>query len=274
MNPEQHCGTPAFTSSVYGPVPSWRFGSSLGIDLIVRTSTCSFNCIYCQLGNIQQHISEQAIYVPTEKVIADLKGVDWSKVDVVTVSGSGEPTLALNLGEVIAHIKDTYRKPVMVLTNSTMLEDPATQQRLWRADTVACKLDAADDDMLRRINRPVEGVTLEGIVRGIEAFRDGGFPGRLALQCMLMPANLKEVPRLIALIRRIGPHEIHLNTPRRPYPKAWYQEARGNHVGAGPVEEVRLKTITLEDARAVERQLREAFPETKILSVYQEAPEA
>ncbi|MEK6624776.1 MAG: radical SAM protein, partial [Bdellovibrionota bacterium] len=36
------------TQTVYGPVKSWRFGQSLGIDPIFHVSTCSFNCIYCQ----------------------------------------------------------------------------------------------------------------------------------------------------------------------------------------------------------------------------------
>ena len=39
-------------STIYGPVDSWRFGKSLGVDLIVQTSICSYNCVYCQLGSI------------------------------------------------------------------------------------------------------------------------------------------------------------------------------------------------------------------------------
>ena len=83
-------------------------GWSLGVDLIQEISTCSFNCIYCQLGEIQVKTTERRIYVPTERVLADLQGVDWSKVDVVTVSGCGEPTLALNLGEVLRQIRQHY----------------------------------------------------------------------------------------------------------------------------------------------------------------------
>src|SRR5690606_8207277 len=76
-----------FTSSVYGPVKSWRLGSSLGIDLLLETSTCSFNCVYCQLGDIQLKTAERKIYVPTEKVEKDLRLSDWEQADIITLSG-------------------------------------------------------------------------------------------------------------------------------------------------------------------------------------------
>lgn len=259
-------------STIYGPVHSWRFGNSLGVDLIVETSTCSFNCVYCQLGNINRITSEQKVYVPTERVVDDLKSVDWEKVDVVTFSGSGEPTLALNIGDVIDHVKDNYGKPVMVLTNSTWLHDPATRRRLWRADTVSCKLDAWNDSMLQKMNRPAAGVRLATIVAGIKALRADGFPGKLALQCMFMPTNRGGAHELAELIREIGPDEVQLNTPKRPYPRKWYLGSRGNHDQAAPVEEVHLKTISLEEAVEAERIIREVNPGVSVLSVYKEAP--
>lgn len=260
-------------STVYGPVHSWRYGMSLGVDLLLETSICSFNCVYCQLGNIERHTGEQRVYIPTERVVEDFLPVDWNNVDIVAFSGSGEPTLALNLGEAIAHVKDTYGKPVLVLTNSVHLRDREVRQRLARADVVACKLDAPDDRLLRLVNRPIAGVTAASIVEGIEALRNEGFPGKLALQCMLMPANLEGVPELAKLIRRIGPDEVQLNTPRRPYPRQWYPEARGNHGGTVPVPHVELRTVSLEEAEEAEAILRQENPDIPVLSIYRTAPE-
>src|SRR5438445_7291041 len=84
-------------SSIYGPVESWRVGKSLGVDLLLQTSICSFNCIYCQLGDIQQKTIERQIYVSTEQVARDLRQSHWEEADIITLSGNGEPTLALNL---------------------------------------------------------------------------------------------------------------------------------------------------------------------------------
>jgi wyosine [tRNA(Phe)-imidazoG37] synthetase (radical SAM superfamily) len=228
--------------------------------------------VYCQLGRIQDHTDRQAVYVPTQKVRRDLEFVDWRQVDVVTVSGSGEPTLALNLDEIIGVAKSLSGKPLMVLTNSTLLHDSATRRRLWEADRVAAKLDAVEDAQLSIINRPVVGVNLTRILDGIRALRKDGFPGILALQCMLVPTNHASVEALAELAGSLDPDEIHLNTPRRPYPRLWHLDSRGNHAGELSVPSVPLRTISLEDARVAEEIFRVRLPRARILSVYHEAP--
>jgi wyosine [tRNA(Phe)-imidazoG37] synthetase (radical SAM superfamily) len=267
LNPLPHPTPAARPSTVYGPVRSWRYGNSLGIDPIVEISTCSFSCIYCQLGAIQRITAERRVYVPTAEVEADLAAVNWDAVDIVTISGSGEPTLAANLGEMIAAIKRFTDKPVLVLSNSTLLHLPEVRQQVLDADIVECKLDAPTDELLRMINRPAEGVTLEKIIEGIIALR-AEFTGRLTLQVMLMPMNIKQVEFWIPIIQAIQPAEVHLNTPRRPFPMEWYRESRGDHEskffsGAKRM----LRVVTREEAQAAEDLLRE-HTGVSISSVY------
>ena len=257
------------TSTVYGPVRSWRVGRSLGVDLLFTSSICSFRCLYCQLGKIETPTRERKVYVPTEKVLADLEASDWSSADVITLSGSGEPTLALNLGEVIQALKLRTGKPITVLTNATLLQDPQVRRDLMAADKVFCKLDAADERTLQLIDRPVEGVTLAGIVAGIKALR-AEYRGHLAIQSMFMPVNHKAIEAFAALLKDIGPDEVQLNTPLRPVPKGWYLQARGNHEReTAPYESVDLVTLTREQAKALEAQLA-ALTGLPIVSVYKD----
>ena len=252
-------------SSVYGPVNSWRVGASLGIDLLLETSICSFNCIYCQLGDIQLKTAERKIYVPTARVEHDLRRSDWEKADIVTLSGSGEPTLAANLAEVIHMIKEYTHKPVMVLTNATLLNDPAVIHDLQEADIVACKLDAASEAGLKQMNRPVAGITLESIVAGIKNLK-ASYKGKLALQCMFMPTNLREVQDLADIINDIQPDEVQLNTPKRPYPLEWHSDSRGNHgEKAYPTRELRV--VSPPQADEIEALLQEKT-HVPILSIY------
>lgn len=257
-------------STIYGPVRSWRFGQSLGIDPICEVSTCSFNCIYCQLGRIQRITTERREYVPTARVEHDLAGVDWSVVDVVTLSGSGEPTLATNLPEIVAAVRrHAGPRPIHLLSNATLFHLPEVRAAVREIDVVACKLDAPDEATLRRMNRPAAGVTLEGIVEGILALRRE-FPGRLALQIMFMPANVHEIEGWAPLVRRIRPDEIQLNTPRRPYPLDWRIENRGNHDRtAAPDRERRLKVISREEAAQAEHLLRRSTG-IELISVYRD----
>jgi wyosine [tRNA(Phe)-imidazoG37] synthetase (radical SAM superfamily) len=256
-------------STIYGPVRSWRVGMSLGVDLLFTSSFCSFRCIYCQLGKIEHPTLERRVYVPTERVMADLAASDWRSADIVTLSGSGEPTLAANLAEVIDGIHALTGKPVMVLTNSTTLGDPAVRRDLLQADKVFCKLDAPNDRLLHVIDRPVEGVTVESIVEGILAFK-AEYRGYLAIQMMFMPFNQQEVAEFAALLNRIQPDEVQLNTPTRPVPREWFRDARGNHDGA-PYPTVPIRHLDHTQAAAIEAELRR-LTGLKIVSVFK--PEA
>jgi wyosine [tRNA(Phe)-imidazoG37] synthetase (radical SAM superfamily) len=215
-------------SSVYGPVPSWRVGASLGVDLLCVNSICSFNCSYCQLGNIQVHTGLRRLFVPTQKVVEDFRRSAWRRADVITFSGSGEPTLAVNLGETILWTRDFSGKPTLVLTNGTLLDDVEVRSELGLADRVFVKLDAATDATFRRVNRPVPGVTLGKIVEGAAAFRReyGGF---LGVQMMFLPSTHDRAEDFAPLLIQIEPDEVQLNTPTRPYPGDWYLQSRGSH---------------------------------------------
>ncbi|WP_231971754.1 radical SAM protein [Nostoc sp. NIES-3756] len=216
-------------SSVYGSVKSWRFGNSLGIDPIGVVSTCSFNCVYCQLGKIQTHTTQRQIFVPTSQIIEDLQAlVPYEQVDVITLSGSGEPTLALNLGEILVIAKQLTQRPTVVLTNATLLRDTQVRHALKSADIVATKLDAISSNQLQRVNQPVATINLPHILAGIEQFR-GEYPGTLAIQTMVLsPWTTEMIEIYIQLIQRLQPDEIQLNVPSRPRTLVRQLEARGN----------------------------------------------
>lgn len=243
-------------TAIYGPVQSWRLGSSLGVDLLCVDSICSFECVYCQLGKINRLTAEREVFVATEKVLEDLENSDWQTADVVTFSGSGEPTLAKNLGEVIENIKRITSKPIVVLTNSTLLHQKEVRQELLKADRIFCKLDAWSDDILKRVDHPHEGISLESIISGISQLRRE-FDGFLALQTMILrPPNDSEIEKLAAIIHRINPDEVQLNLPMRPIPHEYFVETRGNNVEFKS-EFTRIKTISKEELGDISVKLAE-----------------
>lgn len=260
-------------TSVYGPIKSWRMGNSLGIDLIMDPSTCSFNCTYCQLGFIQNITSERKIYVSTEKVINDFKNSDYKNADVITFSGSGEPTLALNIGEVIKEIKKITEKkiPIVILTNASMLNDDVVLEDIKDADIISCKLDSIDDETLKMVNRPAIGITHKNILSGIKKLKSI-FKGKIQLQIMFMPQNKTKVNELAKIINDIKPDEVALNTPTRPYPSGWDIFSRGAH--GEDSKKIKydikpLKQLTKEEAKEIENKLKE-LTGVKILSVYKD----
>ncbi|NQU18036.1 MAG: radical SAM protein [Candidatus Saganbacteria bacterium] len=202
---------------LYGPVPSWRLGRSLGVDLVSGVKTCTFDCVYCQLGKTVRHFIKRQIFVPTLEIVKELENLPEVEIDYITLSGTGEPTLASNLGEVIAEIKKRFKKPVAILTNSSLMHEKQVRNELALADLVVAKLDAPNEEVFRKINQPSHGVSLDMVVGSIKNFIAEN-PGKLALQIMFVPQNKEYAKDLAALAKRINPVEVQVNTPLRPSP--------------------------------------------------------
>lgn len=232
--------------SVYGPVQSWRYGRSLGIDPIGIVSTCSFDCVYCQLGSIEHKTRQRQIFIPTQQILQDLQAFAPWDVDAITLSGSGEPTLALNLAEIITQIKAVTGRSVGVLTNGSLLDQADVRAELALADQVAVKVDAITPDKFRRVDRPVTGIELEAIWQGLCQFRQH-YRGELAIQTMLLtPWSEAEQQAYMTLMQQIRPDEIQLNTPTRPKPHSHELAARGNATDNLPYPTQSLKCVSAE----------------------------
>lgn len=203
---------------VYGPHSSWRLGRSLGIDLLgSKEKCCSFDCVYCELGAGRLHVVRRREFVTLtdlERALGAVKGHDF---DYVTFSGSGEPTLASNLGEAIIMAKEVLRKPAAVLTNASLMPREDVRHDLAQADLVVAKIDAPDDTLYREINRPWLRTPLGDIIDAIKSFRKE-YSGKLALQMMFLEANKNAAEEMARIARDIAPDEVQLCTPIRQCP--------------------------------------------------------
>ena len=206
----------AVSSIIYGPVPSWRLGRSLGVDLLpAGGKTCSFDCIYCQLGRTARRLTQRAAFVPLDIVRRELERVRGVAADYVTFAGMGEPTLASNLGEAIRLARAILGLPVAVLTNSSLMAREDVRRDLACADIVVASLDAPNEQLFRRINRPAVNYSLEEVVYAIELF-EAEYRGVLALEMMFVKANKGLAAEMAAIAREIAPDEVQINTPLRP----------------------------------------------------------
>jgi wyosine [tRNA(Phe)-imidazoG37] synthetase (radical SAM superfamily) len=203
-------------SIIYGPVPSWRLGRSLGVDLLsMPGKTCSFSCVYCQLGKTANFTTERREFVSTAKLTEELKEVKGIAADYVTFSGTGEPTLASNLGQASEVVKSTMHLPVAVLTNSSLMSRDDVRHDLAKADVVVATVDAHSQELFSQINRPVTGVLLSDIVEGIKRFREE-FNGKLCVEVMFIELNKDFAADIAQVVKLLSPDEVQLNTPLRP----------------------------------------------------------
>jgi len=204
---------------VFGPVPSRRLGRSLGVDL-VPFKTCTYNCIYCQLGSTTHLTCEVGEYVPLRELRRALEVVFQENVqaDYVTLSGSGEPTLHSGIGEVIQMIKGLTTIPVAVLTNGSLLYRSRVRGRILQADLIIPSLDAGSEPLFRLVNRPHSSLSLEKLVKGLIRLREE-FSGAYWLEVMLLGGISgldSEVAQIAEIADSIKPHLIQLNSVYRP----------------------------------------------------------
>jgi wyosine [tRNA(Phe)-imidazoG37] synthetase (radical SAM superfamily) len=202
---------------IFGPVPSRRLGRSLGVDL-VPFKTCTYDCIYCQLGKTNNKTRQRREWVCTEQVIAQLKERLDYKPDYITLSGSGEPTLFSRLKELITRIKDMTDIPIAVLTNGSLLWRPEVRKALELADLVVPSLDAGSSRVFKYVNRPHNDISFSQMLEGLVKFRNE-YAGQYWLEVFLIAGVTTpeaELKRLAQCIKQICPDKVQVNTVTRP----------------------------------------------------------
>ena len=207
---------------IFGPVNSRRLGRSLGVDLF-QDKICTLNCIYCEVGATVHLTCERAEYAPTSDIKAEIDAycLDRERVaelDFITVTASGEPSLHVHFGEILAHLKKTVAKPVAVLTNGTTLTDSQVRREMSLADVVIPSLDSALPAGFRKIDRPAACIDLERVIDGLVTFSHQ-YEGKIWLEILLAQGindSREEVEALRQAVRRMRLDRIQLNTVARP----------------------------------------------------------
>lgn len=206
------------TTHIFGPVPSRRLGLSLGIDLI-PAKTCTYDCLYCQVGKTTRKEARPALFAPVQAVLKEL-GQRLKEVspDCITLSGSGEPTLHAGIGQVIAGIRRLTQARIAVITNGSLLWREQVRRGVRGADLILPTLCSAFEGTFRAIHRPARDLHLQRVVEGLKRLRRE-FRGEMALEVMLLRGfndTERELAALRKLIQEIGPDRIQLNTVVRP----------------------------------------------------------
>ncbi len=219
-----------FEEIVFGPIFSRRLGSSLGVNLTPpKGKLCNFDCVYCECGWNRDGLSgggfptvaevEAAMEEKMAKAVRE--GIP---VDSVTFSGNGEPTMHPDFPAVIdvtLRLRDRYfpNAKVSVLSNATLIGRPAVAEALMRVDNPILKIDAASDELIMKINKPVGRYRLEEVVEAMMRFE-----GDFVLQTMFLrsPDFDTTTPEALAgwmsIVRKVRPREIMVYTIDRETP--------------------------------------------------------
>jgi len=205
---------------LFGPVPSRRLAMSLGIDLIPK-KVCSLNCVYCEVGKTTKLTVDRMEYVKYDQVIAELQQFmsNNPKIDYITFSGSGEPTLNSRIGDVLKFIKMNFPTvKTAILSNGTLFSDKNLRTEVLQADVILPSLDAASQLVFEKIDRPYPTLKIETYIQGLIDLRKE-YHGKIWLEIFLLKNyndSKEELDLLKKAILKINPDSIQLNTLDRP----------------------------------------------------------
>ena len=216
-------------SYLFGPVPSRRLGVSLGVDL-VPFKTCTLDCVYCECGATTLLTNERKEYVPAEAVIGELEEYLSSlpRLDYITFSGSGEPTLNSEIGRIVDYLKSEFPQyKLCLLTNGTLFSSIAVRYAVKMIDMIIPSLDAASKAGFKAINRPHNDIHCSDVISGLIELRKQ-YRGTLMIEVFIVP-GLNDTAEELALIKKalteIKPDRVQVGTLDRPGTEDWVQAA-------------------------------------------------
>jgi len=225
---------------IYGPIKSRRLGFSLGINL-TPYKTCSFDCVYCQLGKTSNLTILRSEYIKIGEILDELK--EWfenhkdncSSLDYITISGSGEPTLNTKIPDLIDQLKRLSPIKIAIITNSSLLTDAALRREILGVDLIVPSLDAVVQELFEKVDQPHQDIKIDEIVSGLASLRKE-FRGKIWVEVMLIKGlndDIRHIRKLKEVIDRINPDKIQINSPVRTT----------SDQGIFPVDKSKLKKI-------------------------------
>jgi len=203
---------------IFGPVNSRRFGMSLGIDLSPSNKQCNFDCLYCELAP-SATVDKQTKVLSVDAIISELKKHLHDKIDVITLTANGEPTLYPYLDELIDAINQIKGETkTLILTNSASLVDEKVFSSLLKLDEVKLSLDAVSSDIFKKIDRPHPSIKIENVVQKVIDFSQV-YKGKLFIEILFVHGlndTKEEIQKLNEVLHKIKCQRIDIGTIDRP----------------------------------------------------------
>ena len=206
-------------SIIFGPIPSRRFGISLGIDLSPSKKQCNFDCLYCELEGAKT-VDKMDIYPSVDEIIKEVKlNIQKHKLDVITITCNGEPTLYPNLDELVDRLNEIKENTkILILSNGSTIYKKDIFETLLKIDLVKLSLDCVSEKCFKKLDRQNNSVEIDKIVPSMIEFsqktKNDFFIEVLFVKDL--NDNEEELGLLYESLKKINPKRVDIGTIDRP----------------------------------------------------------
>ena len=207
-------------SIIFGPIPSRRFGISLGIDLSPSKKQCNFDCLYCEL-EAAKTVDKMDTFPSVDEIIKAIKESfkNHSKIDVITITCNGEPTLYPKLNELIDEInKIKDETKTLILSNGSTIYKKEIFDALLKIDIVKLSLDCVSEKCFKKLDRQNKSVEIDKIVPSMIEFSQKTKKDFVLEILFVKDVNDKdeEIELLFNAVKQINPKRVDIGTIDRP----------------------------------------------------------
>lgn len=207
-------------SIIFGPIPSRRFGISLGIDLSPSKKQCNFDCLYCELEPAKT-VEKMDTYPSVEEIILEVKNSfkKYPKIDVITITCNGEPTLYPKLDELVDEInKIKNNTKTLILSNGSTIYNNYIFNALLKIDIVKLSLDCVSEKCFKKLDRHNKNIKLDKIIPSMIEFSKKTQNDFVLEILFVKDINDKEeeIKLLHENIIKINPTRVDIGTIDRP----------------------------------------------------------
>ena len=207
-------------SIIFGPIPSRRFGISLGIDLSPSKKQCNFDCLYCELEGAKT-VDKMDTFPSVDEIIKAIKESfkNHPKIDVITITCNGEPTLYPKLSKLIDEInKIKGETKTLILSNGSTIYKKEIFQALLKIDIVKLSLDCISEKCFKKLDRQNKSVEIDKIVPSMIEFSQKTKKDFVLEILFVKDVNDKdeEIELLFNAVKQINPKRVDIGTIDRP----------------------------------------------------------
>ncbi len=207
-------------SIIFGPIPSRRFGISLGVDLSPSSKQCNFDCLYCELDKAKT-VDKMTTYPSVDEVLSSIREsfLKHPKIDVITITANGEPTLYPELDKLILAIdKIKDRAKTLILSNGSTIYDKNIFNTLLSFDTVKLSLDCVSEKCFKKLDRIHSGIDIKKIIQSMISFSKCT-KNQFVLEILFVKDlndKEEEINLLYDAVKKINPSRVDIGTIDRP----------------------------------------------------------
>lgn len=177
---------------------------------------CTFDCVFCPIEERTINKTEQSFFFEGTKAMLEKLEVilKENKVDKIYILPDGEGLANAELPAIILLAKQAGCK-LRIITNGYILNHPLYKDIMLQCDEVIGELMTVREEDFQRLQRPLEGYTLQDYVNNMHQFRKA-FKGMFDLSITLLK-NYSDDKQALDFFKSavclLKPSNIYVETP-------------------------------------------------------------